>query len=181
MIENILADCSQAYGLSFYAFRYFNAAGADPSGRLGERHHPETHLIPIVLQAASGRRPMVQIFGRDYSTPDGTCVRDFVHVEDIVEAHMLAMHSLRKGGRGGFYNLGSDTGYSVKEVIDIAREVTGRDIRAIDAPSRQGDPAFLVADATKARDELGWRARYDKLETIIEHAWRWELQKGKLW
>lgn len=181
MIEQALEDCAAAYGLSFFSLRYFNAAGADPEGCLGERHDPETHLIPLVLQAASGRRDGIRVFGRDYPTADGTCVRDYVHIEDLCEAHLLAMRRLRGGEKGGFFNLGNTVGFSVAEVIETARTVTGREIRVQDAERRPGDPAVLVADSGKVREELGWQPRFAELGTIIEHAWKWELKKGRLW
>ncbi len=181
MIEQALEDCARAYGLGFYALRYFNAAGADPATQIGERHDPETHLIPLILQAASGRRDAIKVFGRDYPTKDGTCERDYVHVEDICQAHWLATRALRDGAGGGFYNLGNMSGYSVAEVINTAQEVTGRKIRIEDAPARPGDPAVLVADGARIRDNLDWRPEFSDLSTIIEHAWKWELEKGRLW
>lgn len=181
MIEQALEDCARAHDLGFYALRYFNAAGADPQTRIGERHEPETHLIPLILQAAAGRRTAIKVFGRDYPTKDGTCERDYVHVEDICQAHWLATRALRAGQRGGFYNLGNMQGFSVAEVIETARAVTGRDIRVEDGPPRPGDPAVLVAESRKLRRELGWLPEFSDLATIIEHAWKWELKKGRLW
>jgi len=181
MIEQALEDCARAHDLCFYALRYFNAAGADPETRIGERHDPETHLVPLVLQAASGRRNAIKVFGRDYPTRDGTCERDYVHVEDICAAHWLATRALRAGERRGFYNLGNMRGFSVAEVIRTARAVTGREIRVEDAPPRPGDPAVLVADSERMRQALGWKPAYSDLEIIVEHAWKWELQKGRLW
>ncbi|PWB59968.1 MAG: UDP-glucose 4-epimerase GalE, partial [Nitrosomonadales bacterium] len=154
-------------------------AGADPEGQLGERHEPETHLIPLVLQAASGRRESVQVFGRDYDTPDGTCVRDYVHVTDLCEAHLLALDRLLQGGGSAAFNLGNGNGFSVQQVIDTACEATGKDIPVKDAPRREGDPARLVADAALARKELGWKPQYDALETIVRHAWQWEKTGGR--
>jgi UDP-glucose 4-epimerase len=174
MVEDMLADFDRAHGLRSVSLRYFNAAGADPSGLLGERHEPETHLIPLVLQAASGRRPHVDVFGRDYPTPDGTCIRDYVHVEDLCRAHLLALGHLADGAASTAFNLGNGDGFSVQEVIDAAARVSGRRIASRDGPRRAGDPARLVADATRARDVLGWRPRYAGLEDIIAHAWRWE-------
>ncbi len=174
MVEEMLADYEQAYGLQWAALRYFNAAGADPEGDLGEWHDPETHLIPIILQVASGRRPEVQVFGDDYDTPDGTCIRDYVHVTDLCDAHARAMDYLRSGRPGRAWNLGNGAGFSVREVIDTARRVTGREIPLRVMPRRPGDPARLVADSAAARQELGWRPRFADLETIITHAWRWE-------
>jgi UDP-glucose 4-epimerase len=174
MVERMLADVGRAYGLQSVSLRYFNAAGADPDGLLGERHDPETHLIPIVLQAASGRRQEVQVFGRDYDTPDGTCIRDYVHVADLCEAHLLALTYLERGGHTDAFNLGNGSGFSVQEVIDTARRVMERPSRVADAPRRSGDPARLVADSSRAREVLGWTPRYGSLERIVEDAWRWE-------
>mgnify|MGYP001073486815 FL=1 len=176
MVEQILEDYDRAYGLRSIALRYFNAAGADPEGQLGERHDPETHLIPLVLQAASGRRPHISVFGRDYDTPDGTCIRDYIHVADLADAHWLALDKLMQGAASAAYNLGNGNGFSVQEVIDAAASVTGRPIPVVDAPRRDGDPARLVADSTAARQALNWQpARFD-LESIIEDAWKWECK-----
>ncbi|MCP4205216.1 MAG: UDP-glucose 4-epimerase GalE [bacterium] len=172
-IEQMLSDCEAAHGLRFATLRYFNAAGADPSGLIGEDHSPETHLIPIVLQAALGQRPHVQIFGTDWDTPDGTCLRDYVHVNDLVEAHLLAAEHLMDNGKSIICNLGCETGYSVKEIIEVASKVTGRPIEAIDAPRRAGDPARLVASSEKIRAELGWRPRFGDPEAILQTAWNW--------
>ncbi len=176
MVEQILEDYDRAYGLKSIALRYFNAAGADPEGELGERHDPETHLIPLVLQAASGRRPHISVFGRDYDTPDGTCIRDYIHVTDLADAHWLALDKLMHGANSAAYNLGNGNGFSVQQVIDTAARVTGRTIPVVDAPRRDGDPARLVADSTAARVSMNWQpARFD-LKTIIEDAWKWEEQ-----
>jgi len=170
-MEKILSSYDPAYGLRFVALRYFNAAGA--TRRKGEHHDPETHLIPNVLAAAAGRRPYVSVFGDDYPTPDGTCVRDYIHVTDLCTAHTLALEHLRRGGRSEFINLGNGHGYSVMEVIETARRVTGRDIEVRVEPARPGDPARLVADATKAREVLGWKTQYPELESIVRTAWEW--------
>ena len=178
MVEQVLADYELAYGFASVSLRYFNAAGADPEGQLGERHEPETHLIPLVLQAASGRRPHISVFGRDYDTPDGTCIRDYIHIQDLCSAHRLGLQSLMKGGGRQAYNLGNGNGFSVQEVIDTAQKVTGRKVPVVDAPRRSGDPARLVADARLAREKLGWQPQFADLTTIIEHAWRWELKNA---
>lgn len=174
MVEQILADYDKAYGLKSVCLRYFNAAGADPEGQLGERHDPETHLVPLVLQAANGRRSHISVFGRDYDTPDGTCIRDYIHIADLCEAHWLALQHLRRGGASEAFNLGNGNGFSVQEVIDTAQQVTGRIIPVQEGPRRAGDPARLVADATRAREQLGWRPQYADLATLIGHAWAWE-------
>jgi UDP-glucose 4-epimerase len=176
MVEQALADYDRAYGFKSVCLRYFNAAGADPEGQLGERHDPETHLIPLVLQAASGRRPSISVFGRDYDTPDGTCIRDYVHIQDLCSAHWLALQSLMNGADSQAYNLGNGNGFSVQEVIDTAEQVTGRKIPVVDGPRRDGDPARLVADSRLAREKLGWQPQYADLATIIEHAWNWEIR-----
>lgn len=170
-MEKILSSYDRAYGLRFVALRYFNAAGATPLR--GEHHEPETHLIPNVLAAAAGKLPYVSVFGGDYPTPDGTCVRDYIHVTDLCSAHTLALEYLRGGGASDFINLGNGHGYSVMEVIETARRVTGRDIEVRMEPARPGDPARLVADASKARAVLGWQRQYPELEAIIRTAWEW--------
>jgi UDP-glucose 4-epimerase len=174
MVEKILADYDRAYDLKSVVLRYFNAAGADPLGELGERHEPETHLIPLVLQAASGRREHITVFGRDYDTPDGTCIRDYIHVHDLCEAHGLALQHLLSGGDSRDYNLGNGQGFSVQEVIDVARQVTGREISVREGHRRAGDPARLVGNAQKIKNELHWQPQYGDLSVIIEHAWAWE-------
>jgi UDP-glucose 4-epimerase len=179
MIEQILADYDRAYHLKSVCLRYFNAAGADPEGQLGERHNPETHLIPLVLQTASGRRETISIFGQEYDTPDGTCVRDYIHVNDLCQAHLLALQQLLTGSESTAYNLGNGTGFSVKQVIEVAREVTGQPIPVQIEKRRDGDPARLVADARLARATLGWKPQYTDLRTIISHAWQWECQLKK--
>ncbi len=172
-VERMLADCDAAYGLRYTTLRYFNAAGADESGEIGEMHDPETHLIPIVLSAAVGRIEHIQIFGTDYPTPDGTCVRDYIHVNDLAQAHMLALGALLDGGDSTVYNLGSSNGFSVKEVIDIAESVTGRKIPVLEAPRRTGDPATLIASSDRIKEVLGWRPAYQTLQEIIRTAWNW--------
>ena len=179
IIEQVLQDYDRAYGLRAISLRYFNAAGADPDGKLGERHEPETHLIPLVLQAASGRRENIQVFGRDYDTPDGTCIRDYVHVTDLCAAHLLALKRLLDGETSAAYNLGNGNGFSVQQVIDTARLVTGRDIPVEYAPRREGDPARLVADSTAARCALGWNPQHVELDTLIRHAWQWQCKPTK--
>jgi UDP-glucose 4-epimerase len=180
MVEQALEDYDHAYGLRSIALRYFNAAGADPEGLLGERHDPETHLIPLVLQAASGRRPHISVFGRDYDTPDGTCIRDYIHVNDLAEAHWLALQKLLNGGDSVAYNLGNGNGFSVQEVIEAARKVTGRQIVAKESPRREGDPARLVANSASAQNALAWQPVRHKLESIIEDAWVWEEKSTRL-
>lgn len=174
MVEQLLEDYDRAYGLRSIALRYFNAAGADPLARLGERHDPETHLIPLVLQAASGRREHISIFGSDYDTADGTCIRDYIHVVDLCQVHLLALQALLEGKGSNRYNLGNGQGYSVREVVDTAEKVTQRKISIIQSERREGDPARLVADSRRVKLELGWKPRYGDLETIIAHAWKWE-------
>lgn len=174
MVEQMLADYERAYGLRAVCLRYFNAAGADPLGRTGERHDPETHLVPLLLQVASGRREAMQVFGRDYPTPDGTCIRDYVHVCDLCAAHELALGALMAGAPGAAYNLGNGNGFSVQQVIDSVERVTGRQLTVRNAPRRAGDPARLVADSGRIRRELGWQPRYADLDTIVGHAWLWE-------
>lgn len=182
MFERILKDHDHAHGLKFVALRYFNAAGAiSPqlvqdsgfSGVRGEDHHPETHLIPLILDVALGKRENIAVFGTDYPTPDGTAIRDYIHILDLGSAHLGALKHLEKGGESDFFNLGNGEGYSVKEVIDTARQVTGRDIAVIEQPRRAGDPARLIANAQKARTVLGWNPRLPKLQAIIESAWEW--------
>lgn len=171
-IERVLADYAAAYGWSVAALRYFNAAGAAADGSLGEDHKPETHLIPLVLQTALGQRPYVEVFGTDYPTPDGTCVRDYVHVEDLAEAHLLALEQMRPG-QPMFLNLGIGKGYSVRQVIETARQVTGKAIPVREGSRRPGDPAELVADSSRIQRELGWRPQHTDLRAIVETAWNW--------
>jgi UDP-glucose 4-epimerase len=172
VVERMLDDYAAAYGFGFAALRYFNASGAAPDGSIGEDHTPESHLIPIVLQVALGQRKSVSIFGDDYPTPDGTCVRDYVHVYDLATAHVAALERLQPG-QGTKANLGTGRGYSVREVIEACRKITGHPIPAVVAPRRPGDPPELVADARLARKVLGWQPRYTTIESIIESAWRW--------
>lgn len=174
MVEQLLEDFDKAYGLKSVCLRYFNAAGADPEGELGERHEPETHLIPLILQAAAGRREAITVFGDDYDTPDGTCIRDYIHVTDLADAHARALDFLIAEQQSAIFNLGNGAGFSVREVIEAARRITGRDIQVRLAPRRAGDPARLVADAGRARDLLGWQPRHSALERIIADAWGWE-------
>lgn len=174
MVERALADFDAAYGLKFVALRYFNACGA--SGRCGEHHDPETHLIPLILSAAQGRIPHISIFGDDYPTPDGTAIRDYIHVSDLSDAHLLALDHLRNDGSSEFINLGNGSGYSVKEVIAAAEKVTGTAINAVTAPRRAGDPSQLVANAGKARELLGWNPQFTDLDSIIESAWAWHRE-----
>lgn len=180
-VEYLLQDYAQAHGLRSISLRYFNAAGAHPDGSLGERHMPETHLIPLVLQAASGRRPHIARFGNQHATPDGSCIRDYIHVQDLCTAHLLALRRLAAGGVSDrtcdAFNLGNGQGHSVNEVIAAARRVTGRTIDVRDEPARAGDPPVLVADATRARQELGWNPLYPDLDSILAHAWQWERRQ----
>lgn len=172
MVEEIIQDYAKSDGLRYAILRYFNAAGADPQGRLRERHEPESHLIPLVLQAASGAREKITVNGRDYPTPDGTCVRDYVHVSDLCDAHLLALSALLNGQPDILCNLGTGQGYSVQQVIEVAGRVTGRDIPVVDGTRRAGDPAVLVACAARAEKILHWQPRYADLYDIIQHAWK---------
>lgn len=177
MIEQVLADYDKAFDLRSVCLRYFNAAGADPDGQLGERHDPETHLIPLILQAASGRRENIQVFGRDYDTPDGTCIRDYIHIVDLCSAHLAALEYLNKGGTSDRFNLGNGSGFSVQEVIDAVQAVSDKPVTVINGPRREGDPARLVADAKRARSILFWQPKFTDLKTIVSHAWQWELKQ----
>lgn len=172
-MERLMHWCHVAYGLEYVSLRYFNAAGASPSGIIGEDHTPETHLIPLVLQAAQGRREKVSIFGDDYPTPDGTCIRDYIHTSDLASAHLLAARRLLAGEGSGIFNLGSEHGLSVRQIIDAARKVTGRDFPVEIAPRRAGDPAVLIASNRKAREELGWVPARSDAESILASAWAW--------
>lgn len=173
MFEQALADFAHAHGTRWIALRYFNAAGAGNSGLIGEDHEPETHLIPLVLQVALGQRDAITVFGDDYPTPDGSCVRDYIHVDDLAQAHLLAMQHLERGGASGSFNLGTGEGYTVKQVIEFARKITGKAIAQKIGPRRPGDPGVLIADGTKARSVLGWKPDRSDLETIIASAWKW--------
>lgn len=177
MFEQILNRYEIAYGLKSISLRYFNAAGADPEGQLGENHKPESHLIPLILKAALGKRENVKIFGTDYDTPDGTCIRDYIHVCDLAQAHILALEKLFSNSKSTTYNLGNGQGFSVKEVINLAKKITRIDFPVIETERRAGDPARLVASSEKAKKELGWQPRYSDLETIIKTAWEWEKRK----
>lgn len=172
-IEKMMKWCDRAYGMKYIALRYFNVAGADASGEIGEDHSPETHLIPIILQVPLGRREKLSIFGDDYDTPDGTCIRDYIHVSDLARAHVLALRRLLDGGESDVFNLGNGNGFSVLEMLEAARRVTGHAIPAAMEARRAGDPARLVASSDKAREILGWTPEYDSVERIIADAWRW--------
>ncbi|GEB25892.1 UDP-glucose 4-epimerase GalE [Pediococcus acidilactici] len=176
MMEKIIRWADQAYGIKFVALRYFNVAGAYPDGSIGEDHGPETHLTPIILQVAAGQRDQLKIFGDDYNTPDGTNVRDYVHVLDLVDAHILAINYLKAGNDSDVFNLGSSTGFSVKQMVEAAREVTGEPIPAEIAERRPGDPDSLIAASQKARDVLQWQPQYDDVKEIIQTAWNWKQQ-----
>jgi UDP-glucose 4-epimerase len=176
VIEHVLEDYDRAYGLKYASLRYFNAAGADPEEEIGEWHEPETHLIPLVLDAAMGRREEVEIYGTDYPTPDGTCIRDYIHVSDLAKAHVLALEHLRGGGDSGIYNLGNGNGFSVRQVIEECKKVTGVDIRAVEGAPRPGDPPTLVAGCKKAQKQLHWQPQYDSLHSIVETAWNWHKE-----
>lgn len=176
MCEEMLKDFDLAYGMKYVCLRYFNAAGADAAGRTGYRCNDASHLIPAVLQAALGKRPHVEVFGRDYDTPDGTCIRDYIHIMDLCAAHLLAMEYLIKGGASRQYNLGNGAGYSVQQVIDVTKKVTNLKFKVIEGGRRAGDPAQLYADASLASKELGWQPQYPDLETIIRHAYQWEVK-----
>lgn len=178
-MEKTMRWCDEAYGTKFVSLRYFNVAGAKPDGSIGEDHNPETHLIPIVLQVASGEREGMQVFGDDYPTRDGTCVRDYIHVVDLVDAHILALEYLIKGGKSEAFNLGSATGFSNFEMLSAAREVTGHAIPATVGPRRPGDPSTLIASSDKAKTILGWKPKYDDVKAIIQTAWTWEQTHPK--
>ncbi|MEM8638889.1 MAG: UDP-glucose 4-epimerase GalE [Cyanobacteria bacterium P01_G01_bin.54] len=177
MVEKILDDLDAAYGLRSVRFRYFNAAGADPQARLGEHHDPETHLIPLTLQAASGQREAIAIFGTDYPTPDGTCIRDYIHVTDLATAHVLGLDYLLQGGQTEVFNLGNGNGFSVREVIETVKTVTGRDFKVIEQARRPGDPPSLVGSSARAQEILKWQPDYAELTAIVAHAWAWHQQR----
>jgi UDP-glucose 4-epimerase len=180
MIEQVLEDFDRAFNFRSVALRYFNAAGADPDGELGERHDPETHLIPLALQVASGRRAQLDVYGDDYLTPDGTCIRDYIHVVDLCEAHLLALNHLLTGGSSKAFNLGNGHGFSVREVIETAERITGRPVSFRMVPRRAGDPPALVASSQSIQEELGWQPRRSTLEAIIQDAWKFEILRQKL-
>lgn len=178
MIEQILRDFDYAHGLRSISLRYFNAAGADPEGEIGESHDPETHLIPLILDAAAGIRPVISVFGDDYDTPDGTCIRDYIHVSDLADAHVLALRDLEKGAGTTAYNLGNGMGFSVREVIKAVEVVTKRSVPFEIGPQRAGDPPRLVGDASRAKDELWWRPQFTTLQEIIDTAFKWHSTKS---
>jgi UDP-glucose 4-epimerase len=177
MVEKILADFGAAYDLRSVYFRYFNAAGADPDARLGEDHHPETHLIPLVLQAALGKRDSISIYGTDYPTPDGTCVRDYIHVADLAQAHVLGLDYLLQGGESNVFNLGNGNGFSVRQVIEATMAVTGQEIPVVESDRRPGDPPALVGSSDRARSILGWNPQYADLNLILRLAWAWHQKR----
>ncbi len=173
MVEQILSDYSAAYNFRYVSLRYFNASGADPDSEIGELHQPETHLIPLILDAAIGKRENIQIFGTDYDTPDGTCVRDYIHVLDLAEAHIKALKYLENGGKSEMFNLGNGNGFSVREVIETAQRITSKEIKVVEVDRRPGDPPVLVGSSKKAREVLDWEPEYNDLSSIIETAWNW--------
>ncbi|MEB3314436.1 MAG: UDP-glucose 4-epimerase GalE [Cyanobacteriota bacterium] len=177
MVERILADYDRAYDFRSVCFRYFNAAGAHPDGILGEDHDPETHLIPLILQTALGKRDAIHVYGTDYPTPDGTCIRDYIHVCDLADAHVLGLQYLLQGGATTVFNLGNGNGFSVRQVIEAATRVTGRDIPVLEGDRRPGDPPSLVGGSQRARQVLGWNPQYSDIDTILTHAWRWHQQR----
>ena len=173
MMEQFMQDYDKAYGMKYVALRYFNAAGAHLSGEIGEAHNPESHLIPLILQVPNGKREQINVFGEDYPTHDGTCIRDYIHVTDLADAHIKALEYLKNGGKSTYYNLGNGNGFSVKEVIDTVEKVVGAPIKRQIVDRRAGDPASLVASSEKIQRELGWKPRYANLETIVASAWKW--------
>ena len=174
-MEKMFKWISKAHNLLYVSLRYFNACGAHPNGKIGEAHNPETHLIPLVLQVPNGKREYISVFGNDYDTKDGTCVRDYIHVNDLAQAHILAMEYLSKGGESNIFNLGNGVGFTVKEVIETARKVTNHTIPIREEERRAGDPSVLIASSEKARKVLGWKPQYADLETIISTAWKWHV------
>lgn len=174
-MEKMMKWCEAAYGIKYVSLRYFNVAGARETGEIGEDHRPETHLIPIILEVALGKRDSITIYGDDYDTPDGTCIRDYIHVEDLIEAHILALDYLEKGGESNIFNLGNNQGFSVKEMINAARRVTNHEIPAQIGKRRPGDPSVLIASAEKAKKVLGWMPKHTSVQKIIEDAWRWHV------
>ncbi|PHV62149.1 UDP-glucose 4-epimerase GalE [Cyanobacterium aponinum AL20118] len=179
VVEKMLSDFQRAYNWEYVAFRYFNAAGASSDGLIGEDHNPEPHLIPLILYAALGKRDSISILGDDYPTPDGTCIRDYIHVEDLAQAHLLGLEYLLDGGKSEVFNLGNGNGFSVKEVIKAAKKVTGKDFTVKNAPRRPGDPPILVGSSEKAKKILNWQPQYPDIETIISHAWQWHQSRHK--
>ena len=177
IVEQILSDFDFAYGLKYTSLRYFNAAGADPDGETGEDHNPETHLIPLILDVALGKRDHIEIFGTDYDTPDGTCIRDYIHVMDLADAHILALENLFRGKKSSIFNLGNEKGFSVKEVIEVASGVTQKEIKVIEGKRRFGDPPVLIASSKIAKKELGWDPKFNDLKQIIGTAWNWHQKR----
>ena len=173
MMEQFMQDYDKAYGMKYVALRYFNAAGAHASGEIGEAHNPESHLIPLILQVANGKREQINVFGDDYPTHDGTCIRDYIHITDLADAHIRALEYLKKGGKSTYYNLGNGNGFSVKEVIDTVEKVVGSPVKKQVVDRRPGDPASLVASSEKIQKELGWKPKYDTLDSIVASAWKW--------
>lgn len=178
-VEKILLDFSQAYGFKSVIFRYFNAAGADPKGRVGEDHTPETHLIPLILYTALGKRSQINIYGTDYSTPDGTCIRDYIHVSDLAQAHILGLEYLLQGGNTNIFNLGNGNGFSVREMIETAQLITNRPIKVLEGDRRPGDPPILVGSSAKAHRILGWQPQYPLAKDILHHAWSWHQKRHR--
>lgn len=173
MIEEILKDYDKAYGLNYISLRYFNAAGADPESEIGEKHDPETHLIPLAIYAALGKKEDIKIFGTDYPTKDKTCIRDYIHVTDLADAHIMALEYLKKFQKSAVFNLGNGNGYSVREIIETVKKISKKDFKVFESDRRQGDPPILIADSQKAINELGWNTQYSEIETIVKTAWEW--------
>ncbi|MGN1322332.1 MAG: UDP-glucose 4-epimerase GalE, partial [Methanosphaera sp.] len=179
MVERILKDYDKAYGLKSVILRYFNASGADKSGEIGEWHNPETHLIPLILDAAMGKREDIKIFGTDYDTPDGTCIRDYIHVTDLADAHILSLKYLEQNNKSNQFNLGNGQGFSVREVIESVKRVTGKDFKVTESERREGDPAILIGSSKKAKEVLGWNPQYTDIDQIVETAWNWHQKLNK--